>query len=309
MTHYKTLGVEDSATEKEITSAYRKLARTTHPDQGGDAAEFDRVAQAYAVLRDAERRAEYDASLVAAANPAPPTGSLFDDPDIPWGVQEEVPIPTASTAPRPVSLVSPVRFPWAWHAATYVTLAAMVALVWSVGATRTPPIGVAFLVAAALVVGAALSRHRWKWVVLSASAFAASVVAPLGADISLPWQSHVTLVLVAVLAWLIPRMKVETTQFRNDKKYPRQWAEFVEYAERNGGKLFVRRYTGLVAEGARVEVHDPAVGRDYAIILSRFGVPYQNGDWIVRNTVNDVIAACPDAARESWRRVHGTTER
>ncbi len=62
--YYATLGVSSTATAKEITSAYRKLARELHPDAnpGDQAAEdrFKEVSAAYEVVGDAEKRAEYD---------------------------------------------------------------------------------------------------------------------------------------------------------------------------------------------------------------------------------------------------------
>jgi molecular chaperone DnaJ len=61
---YKVLGVSDSATEKEITRAYRKLAKQFHPDAnpGDTAAEtrFKQISEAYDVVGDDERRKEYD---------------------------------------------------------------------------------------------------------------------------------------------------------------------------------------------------------------------------------------------------------
>jgi molecular chaperone DnaJ len=62
--YYKTLGVEKGATAKEITKAYRKLARDLHPDKNpGDAVaeeKFKDVAAAYDVLGDEAKRKEYD---------------------------------------------------------------------------------------------------------------------------------------------------------------------------------------------------------------------------------------------------------
>jgi molecular chaperone DnaJ len=62
--YYTTLGVSDDASAKEITSAYRKLARSLHPDANpGDAAaeeRFKEVSAAYDVVGDAEKRKEYD---------------------------------------------------------------------------------------------------------------------------------------------------------------------------------------------------------------------------------------------------------
>jgi len=59
--YYKTLGVPSSATAKEITSAYRKLAKKHHPDTNpGGEETFKEITAAYDVLGDAERRKEYD---------------------------------------------------------------------------------------------------------------------------------------------------------------------------------------------------------------------------------------------------------
>jgi len=61
--YYEVLGVSRDATEKEIRSAYRKLAREYHPDvsDAPDAqSRFQEIGEAYAVLCDAERRAGYD---------------------------------------------------------------------------------------------------------------------------------------------------------------------------------------------------------------------------------------------------------
>ena len=61
--YYKILGVEPTADEKAIKTAYRKLARKYHPDvsKEKDAEnQFKEVAEAYEVLKSAEKRAEYD---------------------------------------------------------------------------------------------------------------------------------------------------------------------------------------------------------------------------------------------------------
>src|SRR5688500_16642824 len=58
--YYKALGVSDSATEKEIKAAYRRLSKKHHPDSGGDEDRFKEVSAAWDVLGDAAKRKEYD---------------------------------------------------------------------------------------------------------------------------------------------------------------------------------------------------------------------------------------------------------
>lgn len=57
---YRILGVPKNATQDEIKQSYRTLSKKHHPDAGGDVEEFKRIAGAYQVLEDAERRVAYD---------------------------------------------------------------------------------------------------------------------------------------------------------------------------------------------------------------------------------------------------------
>jgi DnaJ domain len=61
---YRVLGVSRDATATDITRAYRRLARAAHPDTAppgaGATARFRAVSEAYQVLSNPARRAEYD---------------------------------------------------------------------------------------------------------------------------------------------------------------------------------------------------------------------------------------------------------
>jgi restriction system protein len=80
-TLYQVLNVPEEATLEEIRAAYRRLSKRLHPDQDGSEALFRRVQEAYEVLSDRQRRAEYDRSL---RSPRPP-------PDADAGSQDENP--------------------------------------------------------------------------------------------------------------------------------------------------------------------------------------------------------------------------
>src|SRR6476646_7871732 len=59
--YYKVLGVPETATDKEIRRAYRKLAKENHPDANpGKEDRFKEISAAYDVLSDEEKRKSYD---------------------------------------------------------------------------------------------------------------------------------------------------------------------------------------------------------------------------------------------------------
>ena len=81
--YYETLGVEPSAGEAEIKTAYRRLARKYHPDvskEAGAEEKFKAVNEAYEALRDPEKRAAYDQLRARGYRPGedvqPPPGGF-----------------------------------------------------------------------------------------------------------------------------------------------------------------------------------------------------------------------------------------
>lgn len=80
--YYEVLGVSKTATDAEIKSAFRKLAKQYHPDinkEEGAEAKFKEIGEAYAVLSDPEKRKQYDQFGHAAfQNGGGPSGGGFD---------------------------------------------------------------------------------------------------------------------------------------------------------------------------------------------------------------------------------------
>ncbi len=81
--YYEVLGVSKDASESEIKSAFRKLAKKYHPDnkETGDEAKFKEIGEAYAVLSDENKRRQYDQFGSAAFDGSAGMGG-FDPGDI-----------------------------------------------------------------------------------------------------------------------------------------------------------------------------------------------------------------------------------
>ncbi|WP_086737545.1 DnaJ C-terminal domain-containing protein [Erythrobacter colymbi] len=82
---YATLGIPRTASEADIKSAYRKLAKELHPDRNKDkpnaAEKFSEVTRAYDLLSDKSKRAQYDRGEIDAdGNPTNPFGGMGGRP-------------------------------------------------------------------------------------------------------------------------------------------------------------------------------------------------------------------------------------
>jgi hypothetical protein len=66
---YRVLGVPPLASEDVIKLRWHEVAKALHPDVGGDPAHFRQVKEAYEILRDAGRRAEYERFWLRAVGP------------------------------------------------------------------------------------------------------------------------------------------------------------------------------------------------------------------------------------------------
>lgn len=58
--YYKILGVAKNASIDEIKRAFRKLSHQHHPDKGGDTEKFKEINEAYQILSDPQKKAQYD---------------------------------------------------------------------------------------------------------------------------------------------------------------------------------------------------------------------------------------------------------
>lgn len=90
--YYAVLGVSRNADEKQIKSAYRKLARKHHPDVNANdktaEAKFKEISEAYGVLGDAERRKLYDqfgSNWEAVQQGGGPSGGNIDFGNVDFG--------------------------------------------------------------------------------------------------------------------------------------------------------------------------------------------------------------------------------
>jgi hypothetical protein len=87
---YRILGVQGMASPEVIRHRWLEFAKTGHPDVGGDTARFRRVKEAYELLRDPQRRSEYERYWLRALGPFERV--VPRDPDVEATVRRE-PVP------------------------------------------------------------------------------------------------------------------------------------------------------------------------------------------------------------------------
>jgi hypothetical protein len=95
-THYDVLGTPHTSSAAELRQAYRRALRTSHPDVGGSAERFRLVQDAWAVLGDAARRAEYDRLHLPQASARPKAETRRERASARRATAEPTPTATAS---------------------------------------------------------------------------------------------------------------------------------------------------------------------------------------------------------------------
>lgn len=94
---YEVLRVDASATEDDLRRAYRLRLRQTHPDTGGDAAQFVQVQRAWELVGTPEARAAYDRGRGAPTTAGDAAGSAASAPDaMHWGTTPRTTAPAGT---------------------------------------------------------------------------------------------------------------------------------------------------------------------------------------------------------------------
>jgi molecular chaperone DnaJ len=99
--YFAILGISSTASEEEIRSAYRRLAKAYHPDhfEGGNQP-FREIQEAYSVLGDPRRRSQYRQALVRHQPMRSSRAGLYKDAE---------PLIPEDRQPMDVDDISPVR--------------------------------------------------------------------------------------------------------------------------------------------------------------------------------------------------------
>jgi hypothetical protein len=109
--YYQALGCDQGATQREIEVLYKRLAARHHPDRGGTEAAMKLLNEAYAVLRDATARREYDSKRRQPAEVTNVPVSAAPARDIGWQGQG---LSALLCLLLGMFLLCLVRFQWIW---------------------------------------------------------------------------------------------------------------------------------------------------------------------------------------------------
>ena len=118
LNHYEVLGARPDANYATLRSAYRKKMRALHPDaQSGrvDPEEISAVSAAWEILSRSDRRREYDRTLTIGL------GAI-----------------DAQSAPMPVQVFEPARFPWKF-VVLFIVCGSLVVIILSLFSSPQPP--------------------------------------------------------------------------------------------------------------------------------------------------------------------------
>lgn len=115
--YYAILGISSNATQDDIRSAYRRLAKEFHPDHyAGDSQTFREIQEAYSVLGNARRRREYEQKISKVLLKTPLRRTPYSQPE-PL-IPEEKPIDLGEISPvRSFQSFTPSFdeiFDWLW---------------------------------------------------------------------------------------------------------------------------------------------------------------------------------------------------
>lgn len=76
--YYEVLGLNENASQEEIKKAYKQLAKTHHPDKGGDEEQFKKISEAFDTLGNPNKKAQYDNSRNNPFGGFNPFGDMFN---------------------------------------------------------------------------------------------------------------------------------------------------------------------------------------------------------------------------------------
>lgn len=161
--YYELLGVARDASQDEIRSAYRGLAKAMHPDAGGTAGAFRLLREAYETLTDPDRRADYDRGPDRDPDHDPPATPAYRT----RRTRTRTETPYAPTLP----VLDPATIPW-WDE---VRERRAVALTPDEGPSQAVALGTAGGAAALVLLLALVGAPAWLVVVALLAGLAATV--------------------------------------------------------------------------------------------------------------------------------------